>query len=68
METTLPAMGELFLDASFAIALSATSDQHHDRAVELAEVVELVDFTLLVDHFFATDRSGTPKGLVEVLL
>jgi predicted nucleic acid-binding protein len=40
-------MGELFLDASFAIALSATSAQHHDRAVELAEVVEAKGITLV---------------------
>ncbi len=26
---------ELFLDAAYAIALSATSDQYHDRAMEL---------------------------------
>ena len=30
-------MAEVFLDASYAIALSAPSDQHHHRARELAE-------------------------------
>lgn len=32
--------GELFLDASFAIALSSPRDQHHARAVRLAAQVE----------------------------
>lgn len=31
---------ELFLDATFAIALASSADQHHDRAVELARAVE----------------------------
>lgn len=31
---------DLFLDAAFAIALSAPSDQHHTRAVELADALE----------------------------
>ncbi|HVT43623.1 MAG TPA: PIN domain-containing protein [Thermoanaerobaculia bacterium] len=33
-------MVELFLDTSYAIALSAPSDQHHDRAVGLAREIE----------------------------
>ena len=33
-------MNELFLDTAYAIALSVTSDQNHDRAVELAEQLE----------------------------
>jgi hypothetical protein len=32
------------------------------------QLVENHDFTMLVDHFFATDRHSTPKGLVEVIL
>jgi predicted nucleic acid-binding protein len=31
---------EVFLDSSYAIALAATSDQHHDEAVELAAELE----------------------------
>lgn len=31
---------DLFLDAAFAIALSAPADQHHSRAVELADALE----------------------------
>ena len=33
-------MTEVFLDTSFAIALSATSDQSHARAVDLADQLE----------------------------
>ncbi|MBD2278512.1 type II toxin-antitoxin system VapC family toxin [Aphanizomenon flos-aquae] len=33
-------MNEIFLDTSFAIALSAITDQSHARAVELAEQIE----------------------------
>lgn len=33
-------MNELFLDTAYAIALSVTSDENHDRAVELAEQLE----------------------------
>ena len=31
---------ELFLDASYAIALSSATDRHHEKAVELASQVE----------------------------
>ncbi len=31
---------ELFLDASYAIALASSTDQHHERAVELAQLIE----------------------------
>lgn len=31
---------ELFLDASYAIALASSTDQHHDKAVELSQRVE----------------------------
>ena len=33
-------MTEVFLDTSFAIALSATTDQSHVRAVDLANQLE----------------------------
>lgn len=33
-------MAELFLDAAYAIALSALNDQHHARAIKLAEQME----------------------------
>lgn len=31
---------ELFLDASYAIALSSATDRHHEKAVELASQIE----------------------------
>lgn len=37
----LPAGSELFLDAAYAIALSAPTDQYHAQAVALAEELEL---------------------------
>lgn len=33
-------MSEVFLDTSFAIALSSVTDQHHTRAIELANQFE----------------------------
>lgn len=40
VERTL-ATNEVFLDTAYAIALSVTSDEHHERAVALAEQLEL---------------------------
>ncbi|MFT5367713.1 MAG: putative nucleic acid-binding protein [Candidatus Latescibacterota bacterium] len=40
-------MSEVFLDASYAIALSSVKDQYHQRAVALSEQLEL-DGTRLV--------------------
>ena len=40
-------MNDMFLDAAYAIALSAPNDQYHSRAVELAERLE-VEATRLV--------------------
>jgi predicted nucleic acid-binding protein len=40
MVTLLRKMTEVFLDTSFAIALSATTDQSHARAVDLANQLE----------------------------
>ena len=33
-------VAELFLDASYAIALASATDQYHERAVELAQRIE----------------------------
>jgi len=38
---------EFFLDTSFAIALSATSDQHHSHALELADQIENQEINLI---------------------
>jgi len=40
MATVTIPMTEVFLDAAYAIALSAPRDQYHDHAVEVAEELE----------------------------
>ena len=40
-------MTEVFLDTSYAIALSASNDEHHEQAVKLAEQLE-ADGTRLI--------------------
>ncbi|MEA5478038.1 type II toxin-antitoxin system VapC family toxin [Pseudanabaena galeata UHCC 0370] len=40
-------MREVFLDTSFAIALSAITDQNHAKAVELAEQIEAENLCLV---------------------
>ncbi|TYQ26598.1 type II toxin-antitoxin system VapC family toxin [Pseudanabaena sp. UWO310] len=40
-------MREVFLDTSFAIALSAITDQNHAKAVELAEQIETQNIRLV---------------------
>jgi predicted nucleic acid-binding protein len=40
MEKIVQTMREVFLDTSFAIALSAITDQNHAKAVALAEQIE----------------------------
>ena len=40
-------MTEVFLDTSYAIALSASNDEHHEQAVKLAEQLE-ADGTQLI--------------------
>ena len=48
---------------------AAALDEIVDRLPFLdVQLVEHHDFSMLVDQFFATDRSFTPKGLVEVML
>ena len=40
-------MAEVFLDASYAIALASRSDRHHARAVELAAWIEARQIALI---------------------
>jgi uncharacterized protein len=40
-------MREVFLDISFAIALSAITDQNHAKAVKLAEQIEAQNLHLV---------------------
>jgi len=41
---------ELFLDASYAIALASSTDHHHERAVELAQRIETGDRRLVTSR------------------
>ncbi len=41
MGKLLLTMTEAFLDTSFAIALSSTTDQHHGQAIQLANQIEM---------------------------
>ncbi len=41
---------ELFLDASYAIALASSTDQHHERAVELAQRIEAENRRLITSR------------------
>jgi predicted nucleic acid-binding protein len=42
--------GDLFLDASYAIALASSTDQHRERAVELAQWIETEDKHLITSR------------------
>lgn len=46
--TRVRVASDLFLDASYAIALASPRDQHHDRAVELAGQIEADPLARLV--------------------
>jgi predicted nucleic acid-binding protein len=41
MEETMMASNEIFLDAAYAIALSVSNDQHHERAMALRADLKL---------------------------
>jgi predicted nucleic acid-binding protein len=43
-------MSEMFLDSSFAIALSASSDRYHHRAVEISGLIEAQSIRLVTTH------------------
>ncbi len=43
-------MSEMLLDSSFAIALSATSDQFHRKAVEISGRIEAQSIRLITTH------------------
>ena len=44
-------MNKVFLDTSYAVALSARTDENHERAVQLAEELEATD------SYFVTTRA-----------
>jgi len=41
---------EVFLDTSYALALSAPTNQHHDRALRLADELEAAQARLVTTH------------------
>lgn len=64
---------EVFLDASYVIALSAPTDEHHDRAGELAEQMETEETRLvttravLLEIGNALSRMRYRRAAVELL-
>jgi predicted nucleic acid-binding protein len=50
MMRELSRVAELFLDASYAIALSSQTDQHHTRALELAAWIEAEQIPLVTSR------------------
>jgi hypothetical protein len=43
-------MNEVFLDTSFAIALSSITDQHHAIAVQLADQLQATQARLVTNY------------------
>jgi uncharacterized protein len=66
-------MTEVFLDTSFAIALSSVTDQNHERAVELAHQIETTRTRLVTKQKYRTAAIQLLESLetdpsVEVVL
>jgi uncharacterized protein len=66
-------MSEVFLDTAYAIALSVESDEHHERAVELAEQLEahvtrlITTRAVLLEIGNALSKKRYRKAAVELL-
>jgi len=64
---------EVFLDTAYAIALSVESDQHHERAEELAEYLEsgqvrlVTTRAVLLEIENALSKKRYRKAVVELL-
>jgi predicted nucleic acid-binding protein len=54
---------EVFLDASYAIALSSPTDEHHDRAGELAERIEAEETRLVTTRAGVLEIGNALAGL-----
>lgn len=65
---------EVFLDAAYAIALSTPKDQHHQRAVALAEQMETAGTRLITTRAVVLEIGNAPaklryrKAAIELLL
>jgi predicted nucleic acid-binding protein len=56
-------MSEVFLDTSYAIALSVSNDEHHERAVELAEQLEAEGTGLVATRAIILEIGNALAGL-----
>lgn len=54
---------EVFLDASYAIALSSPTDEHHARARELAERIEAEETRLVTTRAVVLEIGNALAGL-----
>ncbi len=54
-------VAELFLDASYAIALSSISDKHHEQALTLAREIEIDPTIRLVTTRAVLLEIGNPR-------
>lgn len=60
MATALNPKDEVFLDASYALALSATTDQFHGRSLRLAEEREAARARLVTAHAVLLEDGSHP--------
>ena len=56
-------MTEVFLDTSYAIALSVSNDEHHQRAVKLAEQLEAEGTRLITTRAIILEIGNALAGL-----
>jgi predicted nucleic acid-binding protein len=56
-------MTEVFLDSSYAIALSVSNDEHHERAVKLAEQLETQGTSLITTRAIVLEIGNALAGL-----
>jgi uncharacterized protein len=58
-------MTEVFLDTSFAIALSFVTDQNHARAIELANQIESNSTRLVITRKFLPPLKPKPLPILK---
>lgn len=56
-------MTEVFLDTSYAIALSVSNDEHHERAIRLAEQLEAKGTGLITTRAIILEIGNALAGL-----
>lgn len=61
-------MNKLFLDTSYAVALSSATDANHERAVELADEMETSDLDLLQhEPYYSKLETPYQEHVIELL-